>query len=67
MVSIIKLRQVEPDLERPFKVPLYPLTPIVALIIASVALVAITVYNPTLALIYLGILTLAFAWFKITN
>ncbi|MEO0876791.1 MAG: ethanolamine permease, partial [Bacteroidota bacterium] len=67
MVSIIKLRQMEPDLERPFKVPFYPLTPIVALIIASVALVAITVYNPTLALIYLGILAVAFAWFKLTN
>lgn len=65
MVSIIKLRWSEPNLERPFKVPLYPFTPIVALVIASVALVAITVYNPMLAVIYLGILLLAFGWFKL--
>ena len=67
MVSIIRLRKKEPDLERPFKVPFYPLTPIIALIIASVSFVAITVYNPILALIYFGILILAFVWFKMTN
>lgn len=67
MVSILKLRRAEPDLERPFKVPLYPLTPIVALLIASIALVAITVYNPWLAMIYLGILAVSFAWFKWTR
>lgn len=67
MVSIIKLRRSEPDLERPFKVPFYPLTPIVALVIASVALVAITVYNPWLALIYVAILAVSFGWFKLTK
>lgn len=65
MISIIKLRQNEPDLERPFKVPLYPTTPIVALVIASVAFVAITVYNPLLAGIYFGILALSYIWFKV--
>ncbi|MFK7936413.1 MAG: ethanolamine permease [Saprospiraceae bacterium] len=64
MVSILKLRKQEPALERPFKVPLYPLTPIVALVIASVALVAITIYNPLLALIYFGILVGSFGWFR---
>ncbi|MEM9527529.1 MAG: ethanolamine permease [Bacteroidota bacterium] len=43
MVSIIKLRQKEPALNRPFRVPLYPATPIIALVIASVAFVAMTV------------------------
>ncbi|MEZ4685964.1 MAG: ethanolamine permease [Bacteroidia bacterium] len=64
MISIIKLRRQEPELERPFKVPFYPVTPIVALLIASVAFVAITVYNPLLAGIYFGILGLAYLWFK---
>ncbi len=64
MVSLLVLRQKEPDLERPFKVPLYPFAPIVALVIASVALVAITVYNFQLALIYVGILVVSFGWFK---
>ncbi|MEM0994854.1 MAG: ethanolamine permease [Bacteroidota bacterium] len=67
MWSIIKLRQKEPNLVRPFKVPFYPITPIVALMIASVAFVAITVYNPILALIYFGILGVAYLWFKLRN
>ncbi len=67
MLSLLALRRKEPDLERPFKVPLYPITPIVALIIASVAFIAITVYNPSLALIYFAILAVSFGWFKMTS
>ncbi|MEM1219575.1 MAG: ethanolamine permease [Bacteroidota bacterium] len=67
MVSIIKLRQKEPALNRPFRVPLYPATPIIALVIASVAFVAMTVYNPILAAIYFGILIIAYLWFKLNN
>lgn len=67
MVAIIKLRQKEPELERPFKVPFYPFTPIVALVIASVAFIAMTIYNPILAVIYFGILAVAYTWFKLTN
>lgn len=64
MVALLVLRKKEPNLDRPFKVPLYPFSPIIALIIASVAFIAITIYNPLLALIYFGILAIAFAWFK---
>lgn len=67
MISILKLRQLEPELERPFRVPLFPLTPVIALIIASVALVAITIYNPYLALIYFGILLVSYGWFKLSS
>ena len=67
MISILVLRKKEPDLERPFKVPFYPLTPIIALIIASVSLVAITIYNPILAGIYCLIILLSFLWFKMNN
>lgn len=67
MISLLVLRKNEPDLERPFRVPFYPASPIVALVIASIAFVAITVYNPFLALIYFGILALTFIWFKITH
>ncbi len=67
MVALFKLRQKEPELERPFKVPFYPLTPIVALVIASVAFVAITYYNPVLAVVYFGLLGVSFAWFKLMS
>ena len=65
MVSLLVLLKKEPELERPFKVPLYPITPIVALVIASIALIAMTVYNIVLAGIYFGILLLAFVGFRI--
>ncbi len=67
MIAFLRLRKDHADLERPFKVPFYPFTPIIALVIASVALIAITVYNPVLALIYAGILAFAFGWFKLMN
>ena len=67
MLSILKLRKIEPSLERPFKVPFYPITPIIALVIASVALVAMTIYNPMLAAIYVGLLAVSFAWFKLAR
>ncbi len=67
MVSVLRLRKEYPELERPFKVPLYPLSPIVALIIAVVALIAITWYNLILAGIYAAIMILSYIWFRLTN
>ena len=64
MVALLRLRRQAPALERPFRVPGYPLTPVVALVIASVALVAITVYNPLLALIYLLIMAVGYGWYR---
>jgi len=63
MVSLLVLRKTEPELERPFKVPLYPFLPIVALVIAAIALIAITIYNIKLAFVYLGLLIVASLWF----
>ncbi|MDW3196391.1 MAG: ethanolamine permease [Cytophagales bacterium] len=67
MIAFLKLRKDHADMERPFKVPFYPITPIIALVIASVALVAITVYNPILALIYIGILALTYGWYLVVS
>ncbi|MEZ4959020.1 MAG: ethanolamine permease [Saprospiraceae bacterium] len=66
MVALIKLRKTEPELERPFKVPMYPAFPLVALVIAAVALVAMTVYNLLLAGIYVGMLVVMYGWFRLT-
>ncbi len=63
MLSVMKLRKNFPDMERPFRVPLYPLTPLLALVIASVALVALIVFNLILALTYFGILLLCYVWY----
>lgn len=65
MISLIALRKKEPLLERPFRVPFYPLSPILALIIAVVSLISMTYYNFNLALIYLGLLVVSYLGFKI--
>ena len=67
MVSVIKLRKTEPALHRPFKVPLFPLVPLVALTIAGVALFAMIWYNQILALIYTSIIILSFTFYKISS
>lgn len=63
MISLLVLRKNEPDLERPFRVPMYPVFPWVALIIATVALVAMSIYNPMLAGIYAAILGASYLYF----
>ena len=65
MISLLTLRRKEPQLERPFRVPFYPASPIIALLIAGFAFLAITIYNPVLALIYFAILGVSYIWFKI--
>ena len=65
MISLIKLRRSEPALVRPFKVPFYPLFPVIALSIASVSFVAMTIYNTDLAFIYILIMVVCFVMFKL--
>ena len=63
MVAMFMLRKKEPALERPFRVPFYPALPIIAFIIATLSLVALTTLYIKLALIYFGILGLSYLWF----
>lgn len=65
MVAVIQLRKKEPSLNRPFKVPFYPFSPIIALTIAVCAFVAMTIYNPLLAVIYILLISSAYLGFKI--
>jgi ethanolamine permease len=65
MILLIVLRKKEPELIRPFKVPLYPLSPVLALIIAIISLVAMTYYNLTLALIYFALIVVSYIGYKL--
>lgn len=65
MIALIVLRFKEPGLIRPFKVPFYPLFPIVALTIASGALIAMLVYNKFLGGIYIILLLISFGLFNL--
>ncbi|MCF8462246.1 MAG: ethanolamine permease [Flavobacteriales bacterium] len=66
MISFFKLRKNEPDMERPFKVPFYPLFPALALIIASISMVAMIYYNLQLAFIFFGLMIGSFIAYKLT-
>lgn len=63
MIAVLALRKKEPGLERPFKVPVYPLFPWTALIISVISLIAMTSLNLILSLIYFGILVASYLWF----
>ncbi|GAC1482473.1 MAG: ethanolamine permease [Flavisolibacter sp.] len=65
MIALLQLRKKEPDLPRPFKVPLYPVAPVAALVIAFVSFIAVTVYNFNLAIVYGLILAGSFGLFKL--
>lgn len=64
MISIVILRKKEPELHRPFRIRFYPLFPLVALIIASVSIVAMFIFNPKLGLIYFSILLITFLLYR---
>jgi ethanolamine permease len=66
MVSVLVLRKKEPELERPFRVPMYPVFPVVALVIATVCLVAMVTLNIKLSIIYFSLLLLSYIWFWFT-
>jgi ethanolamine permease len=63
MVTVLALRRKEPDLERPYRAPGYPVTPIVALVVGLACLVALVWLNIILSLIYFSILGLGYIWF----
>jgi ethanolamine permease len=65
MISFFVLRKSEPDMERPFKVPFYPVFPALALIIASISMIAMSYYNQQLALVFLAILAGSFTLYKL--
>ncbi len=59
MISLFILRKKEPDLERPFIAPFYPVFPAIALLIAIICLIAIAYYNLQISLIFLAGLLVA--------
>ena len=65
MLAVLKLRRQQPELHRPFKVPFYPITPIIALVLAIICLIALCYYNGLLACYYFGIVFFFFLLYKI--
>ena len=66
MASLFKLRASEPKLDRPFRAPLYPLFPAIAIVCGVVCLAAVVYFNQLLSLIFLGLMGLGYAYFRLT-
>ncbi len=65
MASLFSLRKKEPLLNRPFKVPMYPAFPLIALVIAVISFVAMTIYNTKLAVFYFALIAGCYLLFRI--
>jgi len=76
MLALIALRRKEPNLPRPYRTPLYPLLPIVALVLAGLALgtmlygnfnnqQAPNAFERWLSVWYVGLLLVALAYFAL--
>ena len=67
MLSLFKLRKSEPLLERTFRAPGYPIVPAIALILALVCLAAMIWFNGTIALLFLGLMSIGMVYFLLTG
>ncbi|MBD9417311.1 ethanolamine permease [Pseudomonas sp. PDM16] len=67
MLSLFKLRKSEPHLERTFKAPGYPVVPGIALGLALVCLAAMIWFNGTIALLFLGLMSIGMVYFLLTG
>jgi len=65
MIALLQLRKKEPNLERPFKVPMYPVFPLVALVIAAISLVAMMIYSWQPGIIYFILMIVCYVFFKL--
>jgi ethanolamine permease len=67
MLSLLRLRRTQPGMERPFRVPFYPASPIIAIVISSLSIIAVAVYNLNLASLYVALLVGSFMIYKLAR
>lgn len=67
MASLFKLRRSEPNLARPFIAPLFPWFPAFALAAAVVCLLTMVYYNALIALLFVVLGALGYAYFLLTR
>jgi ethanolamine permease len=65
MVSLIRLRQREPDLPRPFRAIGYPYTPAWTLFCASIALGSLVYYNRLVSLLFVLLLAIGYVLYRL--
>ena len=65
MLSLFRLRMLEPAMARSYRAPLYPVLPAFALAAALFSLVAVAWYNPALFAMFAGIMSIGIALFLV--
>lgn len=65
MLCLFVLRKKEPAMERPFKVPFYPVFPFIALFLSVICLIAIVYYSLWLSVLFFGVMIIGAILFKI--
>lgn len=65
MLSLFALRRKSPALARPFRAPLYPWTPAIALGLSLLCLLSMAYYNAKIGLVYLGMLAIGYGWLAV--
>jgi ethanolamine permease len=66
MASLFRLRRREPALERPFRAPLYPFFPALALVLAAISLAAMIYYNPLIFGLFMALFALFALFYRLT-
>jgi len=64
MAALFRLRHREPDLARPFRAPLYPFFPALAIGLAAISLIAIVYYNALVSTLFAGLFALALPLYR---
>ncbi|MFZ5628139.1 MAG: ethanolamine permease [Spirochaetota bacterium] len=67
LISQLVLRQTQPGLARPFRTPLFPYVPVIALVIAIFSLGAMVYFNGSLFVIYIALLATGSVYFYLVH
>jgi ethanolamine permease len=67
MLALFTLRKREPNMERPYKTPFYPIFPAIALGCALISLVAMVYYNLLVTGVFLVMVAIAYIYFLTTS
>lgn len=66
MLALFRLRKSEPGLARPFRAPLYPLLPAVALALSAVSVAVIVYFNPGVTAVFIAGFAVAWIYYRLT-
>jgi ethanolamine permease len=67
MFALFKLRRSEPNMERPFRVPLFPYFPAFVLFAAVISLATMVYFKFLVAIVFASFLALGYEYFLLTR